>query len=177
MTDKQLEMKRQAILSYRSQTESSAFYLLSFTRKNELFGDYSNDKNTGQIQYSVDNGYFIIRINKPREAVKYISTLTYLFGYSYKKPFAAMPKIFMISNHNEVKLFDGSKKVRAEEAKVNLSGETLTLSVPLKVLGEPDFLFVSVKVSEVSSPIYFSGFRKITVRGRDNGGTKVNQDK
>ena len=177
LTDKQLEMKRQAILSYRSQTESSAFYLLSFARKNELFGDYSNDKNTGQIQYSVDNGYFIIRINKPREAVKYISTLTYLFGYSYKKPFAAMPKIFMISNHNEVKLFDGSKKVRAEEAKVNLSGETLTLSVPLKVLGEPDFLFVSVKVSEVSSPIYFSGFRKIIVRGRDNGGTKVNQDK
>ena len=34
LTDKQLEMKHQAILSYRSQTESSAFYLLSFARKN-----------------------------------------------------------------------------------------------------------------------------------------------
>lgn len=36
----QLEKKHQAILCYKSQTESSAFYLLAFARKNELFGDY-----------------------------------------------------------------------------------------------------------------------------------------
>ena len=126
---------------------------------------------------SVDNGYLVIRMNKPREAVKYISTFTYLFGYSYKKPFAQMPKIFMVSKHDEVKLFDGSKKVSAEDVKVNLSGETLTLSVPLKLLGEPDFLFVSVKVNAVSSPLYFSGFRKIIINGRGDGGVKVDQDK
>ena len=177
LTDKQLEMKHQAILSYRSQTESSAFYLLSFARKNELFGDYSDDKSTGKIQYTIDNGYFVIRINKPRDTVKYISTLSYLFGYNYKRPFAEMPKIFMVSKYNKVKLFDGSKKVSAEEVKVNLSDETLILSVPLKVLGEPDLLFVSVKVYDVSSLTYFSGFRKITIRGRGNDGVKVNQDK
>lgn len=32
--------KHQAVLCYRSQTQSSASYLLSFARKNELFGDY-----------------------------------------------------------------------------------------------------------------------------------------
>ena len=36
----QIERKHQALLAYRSQTESSAFYLLSFVRSNELFGDY-----------------------------------------------------------------------------------------------------------------------------------------
>ncbi len=35
-----LEKKYKSILCYRSQTQSSAFYLLSFGRKNELFGDY-----------------------------------------------------------------------------------------------------------------------------------------
>ncbi len=35
-----LEKKYKAILFYKSQTQSSAFYLLSFGRKNELFGDY-----------------------------------------------------------------------------------------------------------------------------------------
>jgi LmbE family N-acetylglucosaminyl deacetylase len=36
----QLDNKYQAILAYKSQTKSSAFYLTAFARKNELFGDY-----------------------------------------------------------------------------------------------------------------------------------------
>jgi len=36
----ELDKKYQSILFYKSQTESSAFYLLSFARENELFGDY-----------------------------------------------------------------------------------------------------------------------------------------
>ena len=36
----QLDKKHQAILFYKSQTQSSAFYLFSFARENELFGDY-----------------------------------------------------------------------------------------------------------------------------------------
>jgi hypothetical protein len=40
LTPEELEKKHQAILSSRSQTQSSAFYLLAFARKNELFGDY-----------------------------------------------------------------------------------------------------------------------------------------
>ena len=37
----ELERKYQATLCYKSQTQSSAFYLLAFARKNELFGDYA----------------------------------------------------------------------------------------------------------------------------------------
>jgi len=40
LTSEQLDKKYRAILSYKSQTQSSAFYLLSFGRRNELFGDY-----------------------------------------------------------------------------------------------------------------------------------------
>jgi hypothetical protein len=36
----QIEQKHAAILKYPSQTQSSAFYLLSFARRNELFGGY-----------------------------------------------------------------------------------------------------------------------------------------
>lgn len=36
----ELDKKYQSILFYKSQTESSAFYLFSFARENELFGDY-----------------------------------------------------------------------------------------------------------------------------------------
>lgn len=40
LTPEQLKKKHETILKYKSQTESSAFYLLAFARKNELFGDY-----------------------------------------------------------------------------------------------------------------------------------------
>ena len=40
LTPAQLKKKHQAILCYKSQTQSSAFYLFSFARKNELFGYY-----------------------------------------------------------------------------------------------------------------------------------------
>jgi len=40
LSENQLNKKHEAILMHKSQTESSAFYLLSFIRKNELFSDY-----------------------------------------------------------------------------------------------------------------------------------------
>lgn len=40
LSSEQLNKKYQAILCYKSQTSSSAFYLLAFARRNELFGDY-----------------------------------------------------------------------------------------------------------------------------------------
>ena len=40
LTPEEVEAKHRAILCYKSQTESSAFYLLAFARTNELFGDY-----------------------------------------------------------------------------------------------------------------------------------------
>jgi len=40
LTIEQSEKKHKATLCYKSQTYSAAFYLLSFSRRNELFGDY-----------------------------------------------------------------------------------------------------------------------------------------
>jgi LmbE family N-acetylglucosaminyl deacetylase len=49
LTPEQVERKRQAILCYRSQTRTSAFYLLAFTRRNELFGYYPDIELNRQI--------------------------------------------------------------------------------------------------------------------------------
>jgi LmbE family N-acetylglucosaminyl deacetylase len=40
LSQEELDKKHKTIGCYKSQTESSAFYLFSFARKNELFGDY-----------------------------------------------------------------------------------------------------------------------------------------
>lgn len=49
LTEDQLNKKHKATLAYKSQTSSSAFYLLSFARKNELFGEYPAIELTHQV--------------------------------------------------------------------------------------------------------------------------------
>jgi len=53
LSQEELEQKRQAMLCYRSQTASSAFYLLAFVRQNELCGAYPdiNLENGQEISY------------------------------------------------------------------------------------------------------------------------------
>ena len=172
LTAEELENKHQAILAYRSQTESSAFYLLAFARKNELFGNYSDvdlsvkvpESAQDKISYTLDNNSLLIHINKPKKAANHLSTLSYLFGYSYKKPFAQMPKILIAARFNKVKLFDGPRKVNPEGVKLDSFAQDLVLTVPLKILGDPDFLLASVKADAGPSSVYFSGFRKIIIR-------------
>jgi len=59
----ELDKKYQTILFYRSQTQTSAFYLLAFARENELFGDYSvlelqpQDGRDGGISYFGASGF------------------------------------------------------------------------------------------------------------------------
>ncbi|MCX5704838.1 MAG: PIG-L family deacetylase [Candidatus Omnitrophica bacterium] len=48
LTKDRVENKYKAILMHKSQTASSAFYLLSFIRKNELFSDYPEAQLTSQ---------------------------------------------------------------------------------------------------------------------------------
>ncbi|MFA5275428.1 MAG: PIG-L family deacetylase [Candidatus Omnitrophota bacterium] len=182
LTDEQLKNKHRSILSYRSQTESAAFYLLSFARKNELFGDYTpvdltQGKDTHPISYSLDNGDLLISIDKTKEIVKNISTLSYFFGYSYEKPFAEMPKIMIVTKYNRVKVFNGPRRISPSEIKVDLLKEILVLRVPLKLLGEPAFLFTSVKVYGSRSLAYFSGFRKIIIKGGSDGRAKISENK
>ena len=48
LAPQQLEKKYKATLCYKSQTQTSAFYLLSFARRNELFSDYPRIKLSNQ---------------------------------------------------------------------------------------------------------------------------------
>lgn len=172
LTAECLEKKHQAILCYKSQTESSAFYLLAFGRKNELFLDYPEIKLTlnpldakGRISYSMADNSFLIHIAKPEELSKEVfSTLIYLFGYNHKIPFAQMPKIRIITKHNRFKVYDAGKMIKPEGIDLELNAEELILKIPLKILGEPDFVLTIVRTSPKIAPINAMSFRKINIK-------------
>ena len=200
LTPEQLDKKYQAILCYKSQTESSAFYLLSFARKNELFGDYPEVKvvpphkhgeiasffgfsnmfidsgigtigdidnlieGEGQVSYGLMEDSLLIRIDKTKELSHRFSVMFYLFGYSYNKPFAQMPKMRIVTKYNRFKVFDAKKMIKPEGVTLELKAKELILKVPLKILGEPDFVLASAKTYAGILPVDAVSFRKISIR-------------
>jgi len=161
----QLNKKYQAILCYKSQTESSAFYLLSFARKNELFGDYPEQTlNFGEINYAVKDNSIFIRIKQEKEFKRGFGFQLYLFGYSYKTPFAAMPKLRIIAKNNKFKVLDVGKRITPPGISLQLDSNALVLQVPLEVLGNPEFILTSIKAYGGALPVDTIGFRKIYIK-------------
>lgn len=204
LTPEQLNKKYQAILCYKSQTESSAFYLLSFARKNELFGDYpqiqlkteeslkdeptsflgfSNmftdsgpaatfedlkhlTEDKGQASYGLQDDKLFIRIDKPKELNKRFGIQLYLFGYSEKSPFSSMPKVRIISKYKKFKVFNGKKMVKSQGLNLALNSKELILKIPLKILGEPDFILAAVKTYSGVLHVDTTSFREININSR-----------
>ena len=202
LNPQQLEKKHQAILCYKSQTESSAFYLLAFARRNELFGDYapielkkeepaqgaveprfSGSSNIfadsgagealgldkaaegdGEVSYSVSGDQLLIRIDKARELNNRFGAMLSIFGYSRKKPFAQMPKITIVTRHTNFKVFDRGRLVKAAALGIESRDKELLVSVPLSLLGEPDFILTSAKTYAAGVSFEASGFRAIEIK-------------
>jgi len=202
LTTEQLDKKHQAILCYKSQTSSSAFYLLSFARKNELFGSYpkvelkkqeplknqppsffdlfnmfsdrgaSDTSNKAdnviedkdRVSYGLSDDNLLIRIDKTKESSRRFSIQLYLFSYSNKVPFASMPKVRIITKHEGLKVFDGRKKVKPDGIGLELSSKELVLKVPLKILGEPDFILTAIKAYAGALHVDSTSFREINIK-------------
>ncbi len=196
----ELDKKYQAILCYRSQTASSAFYLLSFARRNELFGNYPEIKlkmqrsserpanpfaayinifrnlgaevvdrydivdEGGGVSYELVDDSLWIHINKTEKLKERFSSAIYLFGYNYKKSFAEMPKIRILTLYDRVKIFDKRSVIKPKGVSLSLKPGEFLFKIPLKVLGDPDFILVSVKAYGGTTPADAAGFRKIIIR-------------
>ena len=226
LSPQQLKNKHRAVLFYPSQTNSSAFYLLSFVRKNELFGDFtaidltpeqkkpaaspektnrlwdfacmmrsflglsgkcltpapsksvSLPRASGPVKFFIEDGNLMIRVQKSKATAKNRAACwIYLFGYNYKTPFERMPKLYILTLYDKIRAFDGPKMVEMPGASMVWSERELNLKVPLKALGEPDFILASVKAYTGVLPIYTSGFRRINLtREAQDDRIEVNQN-
>ena len=202
LTPGQINKKHEAVLSYRSQTSSSAFYLLSFVKKNELFGDYPDieldrmgelkekmasflgysnmftdsspqtdtedsdtfTKTKGLVSYSIQDNNLLIRIDKGSEVNKRFGIQLYLFGYSNRTPFALMPKLRIITKYKKIKVFDGRRMINPEGMNLELNSSQAMLKIPLKILGEPDFILTALKTYTGVLHVDTTSFRKINIK-------------
>ena len=200
LSPEELDKKYRSILFYRSQTQSSAFYLFSFARKNELFSDYPElelkpqsplaDKDIvysdasqmlkeeerpldskqlesleykGSVSYAVENGYFVARLDKPKQLSRRFGVLFYVFGYSRSTPFTQMPKIRIITMGKSFKVFRSKNRVINSGVLVDLGRSSLIIKIPLNFLGQPDYVLTSLKAYHGTLPVDAAVFRKVKI--------------
>ncbi len=181
LTQDEINNKYKAMLAYKSQTCVSAFYLLSFVRRNELFGDYpllalkrqalpgpegpafSDDNN--RIAYAIAGDYLWIRVEKPWELKHRLLFDFYILGYSDDVPFAKMPNIWVSTKYNRFKIreMNTTKEIEPQDTLANVGRKYMTLRIPLKLLGDPDFLLVCVVTKKGFLSLESMGFRRIEI--------------
>ncbi|MFH0918445.1 MAG: PIG-L family deacetylase [Candidatus Omnitrophota bacterium] len=201
LSTEELDKKYRTILFYKSQTQSSAFYLFSFARKNELFSDYPplevklqsaaqgkelfysdasemfkekeipldpkqiellEDK--GSVSYAAEDGYFVVRLDKPKKLSSRFGVMLYIFGYSQSTPFAQMPKLRIITKGKSCKVFSSKKRLINPGVGIDFGRNSLIIKIPLKLLGQPDYALTALKAYHGNLPIDVAVFRKVKIK-------------
>ena len=75
-----------------------------------------------------------------------------------------MPKVSVITSGKKFRVFINGQKVYASGAVLDFQKNTFTLKIPLKLLGEPDYILTSLKSYKGRLAVDATGYRKIWVR-------------
>ena len=201
LSPEELDKKYRSILFYKSQTQSSAFYLFSFARKNELFSDYptlelkpqgasegkdilysdasemfkeveypldskliESLEDKGSVSYAVEDGRFDVRLDKPKKLSGRFGVMLYIFGYNQNISFAGMPKIRIITMRKSCKVFSSKNRVTNSGVLVDFGRNSLIIRIPLKLLGQPDYVLTALKAYHGNLPIDVLAFRKVKIK-------------
>ena len=118
----------------------------------------------GTVSYALTGDSLFIKIQKEEKLGSRFDTQVYLVGYSEKTPFAQMPKIRIITRHKEFEVFDKRTKINPADISLDYGSNTWVLKVPLKVLGDPQFILTFMKIYGASLPEESMGFRRIRIK-------------
>ncbi len=180
LTPQEIEKKHEAILRHDSQARVSAFYLLSFVRQNELFGDFpyvvlkkqSSSGLSGKDLFTADMRWFAyaavddslwIRVSQPADLDQGISLSFIIDGFRDDVPFARMPSILVYIENNKFYIFNATenKYVYPEDASLEIYQDSMIFKIPLEVLGNPQGLFFGPETTANYMPEGVTAFRVI----------------
>ncbi len=166
LTEKEVERKQTAISYYKSEVEYDPPYLLTFARKDELFGDYpaikikmqpqgdkiewSNADPSNAVSYACEDSNLYISLNIKRRADRDVGMTVFLLGYSRKTDFAAMPKMRVSVDAFGIHAKNKKESISVKDAALSYEGNSVILKIPLKTLGNPDYLLANVRAAGLS---------------------------
>lgn len=195
LTPSQVDLKHQALQAHRSQHDSSARYLMSFVRGNELFGDFPDaplyhgvihenashgeppeelDAEECTAYCAIDRNFIrlesnelVISIELSRPLVNGVQVSLYAFGYRNDRPFAEMPKIQVHLGEFTHPAKSLDRKLSSKELTVIHQPTRITVGLPLATLGNPDRILTSARTHRGEVPLDWITWRVLAVK-QDN---------
>ena len=179
----QVERKRQALLTYKSQMAYSRNFLLSFARANELFfqrpyeklvlekasskgaGEETIEKepNAQEVEYRIRGKelWVDVRLSSALDEMGALSVEV----HSYRKgtSFTTMPKLSMglLGDHLFVK--NRNKSLYGSGIHYNVKKKRVWIQIPMTLLQDPDYLFVSTHTAKEELSLDFGSWRVLEV--------------
>ena len=183
LSDEEMTKKETATRMYRSQCAVSAFYLLAFARKNELFGRYpvirlddapvSGEKDNfnkgiifrdNTVVYGKAGDKLLINIFSRKYGGDARRLHINLAGYSSKTDFPAMPKIKINVYPDTLQVLNRGKFVDSEKLEVERKLHSITVKIPFDMLGDPEWLLSSVNTYVESYSSDLNAWRVIKIK-------------
>ena len=189
LTGAEVEAKRDAISLYKSQIEYAPSYLFTFARKNELFGEYYpiklRDNKSGEtdwqqttlpsvggekedeksyikgLAYAEKNGEFLIKMFLSRKISFDFEVVISLLGYRKDRDFSSMPKVSLNVGAGGLRLKEKKQSVFIKDVRLDYQNDSPVLKIPLKVLGNPSRLLISVNAHKTELPFDETAWRII----------------
>lgn len=182
LTKEEIDRKYEAMLKHESQARVSAFYLLSFVRQNELFGDFPvivlkkqrstelAGKNifTDDMQwfgYAIVDDSLWISVKQPQESEYGISLYFIIAGFKDGVPFAKMPTITVNVENNKFYIYNATegKYIYPDDASLEVYQDSIIFKIPLDVLGDPQGLMIGPETNADYMPEGCTAFRVIRI--------------
>lgn len=183
LTDEEVRRKREAMLQHASQARVSAFYLLSFVRRNEIFGDFPHivlkrqrsaewsdntdvfTADTKWIGYAVVDDALWIWFGEPEESDKGVKFLFFIAGFRDDVPFAKMPNILVSVDGNRLHVYNASedKYIYPEGASAEVTYDSIMCKIPLSALGDPQGMLFGLETDADYMPEGCTAFRVLKI--------------
>ncbi len=178
LNTKQVAVKKELILKYKSQIAYKKNFLLSFARANELFFEYPRERllvepaDPNPVERGAKNGNVIYRVIGKELWLEVPLTNTldemgilsaYVFSYRKGFLFSEMPKLTFKLFGNKMFVYDGFHAVYNPSIVYKLDNQHLWIRIPLAYLKNPDILFVSTRNAKQELTLDFGSWKELEI--------------
>jgi LmbE family N-acetylglucosaminyl deacetylase len=106
----------------------------------------------------------ILRMDLSRPLVRMVEFTASVFGYRADKPFGDMPKIRVNVDITGCAILDQNRPLPKDSVEITRSAKTITIRVPLSILGNPEKILTSARTKLGDVPMDWVSWRKLEIR-------------
>ena len=116
---------------------------------------------TPDIAYASVGDELLIRLQLRKKIEKDTGVSIFLIGYNSEVNFSSMPKVYIKVDTLGVHVRDKKQRIETKDVKLEFQDHTLILTIPLKLLGNPDRILTTARTHPNDLPLDESSWRTI----------------